>query len=44
MGGEVGMTLALNHSDKLENLVLMVSIGSKGLVGDIFRANVDARL
>ena len=44
MGGEVGMTLALNHPDKLEKLVLMASIGSKGLVGDIFRANVDARL
>jgi pimeloyl-ACP methyl ester carboxylesterase len=44
MGGEVAMTLALNHPDKLEKLVLTASIGSKRLVGDIFRANVDARL
>ena len=44
MGGEVGMTLALNHPDKLEKLVLMASIESKGSVGDILRANVDARL
>ena len=44
MGGGVGMTLALKHPDKLEKLVLMASIGSKGLIGNSFRENVDARL
>ena len=44
MGGGVGMTLAVKHPDKLAKLVLMASVGSKGLVGDSFRGNVDARL
>ena len=44
MGNGVGMTLAVKYPDKLEKPVLMASIGSKGLVGDSFRANVDARL
>jgi pimeloyl-ACP methyl ester carboxylesterase len=44
MGGGVGMTPALKHPDKLEKLVLMASIGSKGFIGDSFRKNVDARL
>jgi pimeloyl-ACP methyl ester carboxylesterase len=44
MGGGVGMTLAIKHPDKLEKLVLMASVGSTGLVGDGFMANVEARL
>jgi 3-oxoadipate enol-lactonase len=44
MGGGVGMTLAIKHPDKLEKLILVASVGSKGLIGDSFRANVDARL
>ena len=44
MGGGVGMTLAINHSGKLNKLVLMASVGSGGLVGDGFMANVNARL
>ena len=44
MGGGVGMTLAVKHPDKLAKLVLMASVGSKGLVGDSFRENVDAIL
>jgi len=44
MGGGVGMTLAVKHPGKLKKPALMVSNGSKGLVGDSFRANVDARL
>ena len=44
MSGGVGMTLALKHPDKLEKLVLMASIGSKGLKGNSFRGNVAARL
>ena len=35
------MTLALKHPDKLEELVLMESIGSKGLIGDSFRQTLD---
>ena len=38
------MTLAIKHPDKLEKLVLMASVGSTGLVGDGFMANVEARL
>ena len=44
MGGGVGMTLAIKHPDKLEKLVLMAAVGSGGLVGDGFMANVEARL
>ena len=38
------ITLEVKHPDKLEKLVLTAPIGPKGLVGDSFRANVDARL
>ena len=44
MGDGVGMTLTLKHQDNLEKLALMASIRSKGLIGDSFRANVDAEL
>ena len=44
MDGGVGMTLAVKHPDNLVKLVLMASVGSKGLVGDGFRENVDASL
>ena len=38
------MTLAVKHPNSLAKLALMASIGSKGMVGDGFRKNVDARL
>lgn len=44
MGGGVGMALALNHPACLDKLILMASVGSKGLVGDSFRTNVEQRL
>lgn len=44
MGGGVGMFVSLNHPDALDKLILMGSVGSKGLVGDSFRSNVEARL
>ena len=42
MGGGIGMTLAVKHPNSLAKLVLMASIGSKGMVGDGFRKNVDS--
>jgi hypothetical protein len=44
MGREVGMRLPLKHKDKFEKIVIMTSIGFRGLVGDRFRAHVDKRL
>ena len=44
MGGGVGMTVAINHPSRLNKLVLMASVGSKGLIGKSFRDNVNARL
>lgn len=44
MGGGVGMQIAFDHGDKLNKLILMASVGSKGLIGDSFRANVEDRL
>ena len=41
MGGGIGMTLVLKRPDKLKKLVLMASIGSKGLIGDSFRQTLD---
>ena len=35
------MTLVLKRPDKLKKLVLMASIGSKGLIGDSFRQTLD---
>ncbi|MDA0979095.1 MAG: alpha/beta hydrolase [Proteobacteria bacterium] len=44
MGGGVGMYLGLEHPGRLEKLILMASVGSKGLVGDSFRVNLAERL
>ncbi len=44
MGGGVGMALAINFPDVLERLILVGSVGAKGLVGDSFRQNVHDRL
>jgi pimeloyl-ACP methyl ester carboxylesterase len=44
MGGGVGICLAINHPEKLNKLILMASVGSKGLIGDSFRENVANRL
>ena len=41
MGSGVGMTLVLKRPDKLKKLVLMASIGSKGLIGDSFRQTLN---
>lgn len=44
MGGGVGMTIAIHQPEVLERLVLVGSVGSKGLVGQSFRTNVEERL
>lgn len=44
IGDGVGMALALKHREKLEMLVLMASIESRGLTGESSREEVDARL
>jgi len=44
MGGGVGMYIATAYPEKLNKLVLMASVGSKGLIGESFRGNVEQRL
>lgn len=44
MGGGVGMTIAINHPEALDKLVLVGSVGAKGLIGQSFRTNVEERL
>ncbi len=44
MGGGIGMTIAIKHPKVLNKLVLVGSVGAKGLVGQSFRTNVEERL
>ena len=44
MGGGVGMKIALEHPGVLDRLILLGSVGSKGLQGQSFRNNVDDRM
>lgn len=44
MGGGIGMTIAIRRPEVLGKLILVASVGSKGLVGQSFRTNVEERL